>query len=78
MFGSDHSMFRKYQRTNIDVCLIKEYGIKESWTKMYTIKLPNESSNYVQIPLFYESNKSEMLLACVCGKIHDIQPKGWL
>ncbi|XP_070040543.1 F-box protein CPR1-like [Nicotiana tomentosiformis] len=78
VFGSDLFMFRKYQRTNIDVWLMKEYGIKESWTKMYTIKLPDESSNYVQISLFYESNKGEMLLAFVCGKIHDIQPKGWL
>ncbi|OIT31750.1 hypothetical protein A4A49_51223 [Nicotiana attenuata] len=61
VFVSDLSVFPKYERTNIDVWPMKEYGIKESWTKMYTIKLPVDSSNDVQIPLFYESNKGDML-----------------
>ncbi|KAK4341561.1 hypothetical protein RND71_040062 [Anisodus tanguticus] len=31
-----------YQKTRADVWVMKEYGVKDSWTKMYTIRCPND------------------------------------
>ncbi|XP_060214326.1 F-box/kelch-repeat protein At3g23880-like [Lycium barbarum] len=44
VLGSDLSVICNYQRNNqiiqADVWIMKEYGVKESWTKLYTIKNP--------------------------------------
>ncbi|KAK9697284.1 hypothetical protein RND81_08G027100 [Saponaria officinalis] len=41
---------------NLDLWIMKEYGVKESWTKLF--KVPNGSG----IPLFYHKDRYEFLL----------------
>ncbi|MCD9641141.1 hypothetical protein HAX54_027085 [Datura stramonium] len=58
MLRSDLSMFRCYERmTCVDVWVMKEYGIKESWEKIYTIKFPYCIGNWWS-PIFGMSNKA--------------------
>ncbi|KAG5586532.1 hypothetical protein H5410_046966 [Solanum commersonii] len=45
--------------------LSEEYGVKESWTKMYTIKCLNDLDRHFLYPLWYMSNKGETLLVYV-------------
>ncbi|KAG5602020.1 hypothetical protein H5410_033390 [Solanum commersonii] len=40
VYGSNLSMVCTDPRTHVDVWVMKEYGIKKSWTKMFTIKYP--------------------------------------
>ncbi|KAK4356867.1 hypothetical protein RND71_022477 [Anisodus tanguticus] len=39
---NDLSVLCNYHKTRADVWVMKEYGVKDSWTKMYTIKCPND------------------------------------
>ncbi|OIT38664.1 f-box protein cpr30 [Nicotiana attenuata] len=63
VLGSDLSVFRTYQSTWADVWIMKEYGVKESWAKIYTIKFDEDIPKHGRSPLFCKSNKGEILLA---------------
>ncbi|XP_060181111.1 F-box/kelch-repeat protein At3g23880-like [Lycium barbarum] len=63
--GSDLSVFCNYPRTHTDVWVMKQYGVKESWTKMYTIRYPSDLENLFSSgisPTLFMSNKGEILL----------------
>ncbi|KAK4341577.1 hypothetical protein RND71_040078 [Anisodus tanguticus] len=65
VLGSDLAIFCNYLRTHTDVWVMKEYGVKESWKKMYTIKYPSDLENFfsfVIYPTLCMSNKCEILL----------------
>ncbi|KAK9697291.1 hypothetical protein RND81_08G027800 [Saponaria officinalis] len=47
---------REINHHNLELWMMKEYGVKESWTKMF--KVPNESG----IPLFHHKDRHEFLL----------------
>ncbi|WMV47801.1 hypothetical protein MTR67_041186, partial [Solanum verrucosum] len=60
--GSDLSMSYYYMRSQTDVWVMREYGVKESWTKTYTVKYPdNVYAPFISRKLCM-SNKGEMLL----------------
>lgn len=61
VLGSDLSVLcHSDERTHSDVWVMKEYGVKASWPKLYTIRYP---ANYeLSLPLF-TYNKGEILLA---------------
>ncbi|XP_059309983.1 uncharacterized protein LOC132061134 [Lycium ferocissimum] len=42
----------------------KEYGVKECWTKMYTIKCPSDLETCFLSPSCYMSKKGEILVVC--------------
>ncbi|XP_060216537.1 F-box protein CPR1-like [Lycium barbarum] len=42
VLGSDLLVFYNYKGTYLDVWVMKEYGVKESWTKMFTIKYSDD------------------------------------
>ncbi|KAK9697287.1 hypothetical protein RND81_08G027400 [Saponaria officinalis] len=48
---------RGTNRQSLELWMMKEYGVKESWTKMF--KVPNGSG----IPLFYHKDRHEFLLS---------------
>ncbi|XP_049362280.1 F-box/kelch-repeat protein At3g23880-like [Solanum verrucosum] len=64
VLGSDLSNLCNNQSLQTDVWIMKEYEIKESWTKMYTINRPNDHpEGYGFSPLFCKmSNKGEILI----------------
>ncbi|XP_060181742.1 F-box/kelch-repeat protein At3g23880-like [Lycium barbarum] len=59
---NDLSVLCNYQKTRADVWVMKEYGVKDSWTKMYTIRCPNDPGKYMFSPPLCVSNKGEILL----------------
>ncbi|KAH0675408.1 hypothetical protein KY285_023209 [Solanum tuberosum] len=61
VLGSDLSVLcNNDERTHSDVWVMKEYGVKASWTKLYTIRYPE---NYELSPPLFTYNKGEILLA---------------
>ncbi|KAG5586727.1 hypothetical protein H5410_047161, partial [Solanum commersonii] len=48
--------------THVNIWVMEEYGVKESWTKMYTIKCLNDLDWHFLYPSCYMSNKGETLL----------------
>ncbi|XP_055813627.1 F-box/kelch-repeat protein At3g23880-like [Solanum dulcamara] len=62
VFESDLSVFCNYAWTHVDVWVMKEYGVKESWTKMFTIKSPEGSRGLIFYPAILMSNEGEILL----------------
>lgn len=56
VLGNDLSVLSSC-RKRIDVWVMKEYGVKESWTKLYTIKCPN----YMLSPPLCMSIEGEVL-----------------
>ncbi|XP_009763040.1 F-box protein CPR1-like [Nicotiana sylvestris] len=46
VLGSELSMLCNYDRTRDDVWVMKEYGVKESWKKLYTFSYPNVLKNW--------------------------------
>ncbi|XP_060180332.1 F-box protein CPR1-like [Lycium barbarum] len=81
VFESNLSMVCTDPRTHLDVCVVevwvmKEYDVKESWTKMFTIKYPpvpveDNFGHYRLSPSFCLSNTGEIWI-----NFHDIQSKG--
>ncbi|XP_060178710.1 F-box/kelch-repeat protein At3g23880-like isoform X2 [Lycium barbarum] len=61
VFGSDLAVLCNYGRTHVDVWVMTEYGVKESWTKMFTVKFPNDSMGIFYPPILM-SNEGEILL----------------
>ncbi|KAL2470281.1 F-box/kelch-repeat protein [Abeliophyllum distichum] len=63
VLGGSVCVICDYQKTRADVWVLKEYGIKESWTKVVTIPYINEPGRYMySIPLCILRN-GEVLLA---------------
>lgn len=62
VFESDLSVFCNYAWTHVDVWVMKEYGVKESWTKMFTVKSPEDSMGRIFYPIILMSNEGEILL----------------
>ncbi|OIT27853.1 PREDICTED: F-box/kelch-repeat protein At3g23880-like [Nicotiana attenuata] len=62
VLGSDLSMIWKYSVSHADVWVMREYGVKESWTKMYTVKYPSYVYSSFIDPTLCMSNKGEILL----------------
>lgn len=62
VLGSNLSVLCNYRRTHSDVWVMKEYGFKESWTKLYTIRFPDDPENYELSPPLCMSYKGEILL----------------
>ncbi|KAG5588015.1 hypothetical protein H5410_048449 [Solanum commersonii] len=62
VFESDLSVFCNHAWTHVDVWVMKEYGVKESWTKMFTIKSPEDSMGRIFYPIILMSNEGEILL----------------
>ncbi|WMV10349.1 hypothetical protein MTR67_003734 [Solanum verrucosum] len=56
--GSHLSVFCDYKTTHLGAWVMKEYGVKECWIKMFTIRYPNDPEWY---PTFFMSNKGEIL-----------------
>ncbi|WMV46913.1 hypothetical protein MTR67_040298 [Solanum verrucosum] len=55
--------------TCVNIWVKEEYGVKESWTKMYTIKCLNDLDRHFLYPSCYMSNKAETLLVYVAPGI---------
>ncbi|CAN4090921.1 unnamed protein product [Withania somnifera] len=56
------SVLCNYHKTRADVWVMKEYGVKDSWEKMYTIIYPDDPGKYMFSPPLCLSNKGEILL----------------
>ncbi|PHT57809.1 hypothetical protein CQW23_00172 [Capsicum baccatum] len=56
--GSNLCVYTDYKETQFCIWVMKEYGVKQSWIKKYTIMYPNDDKFFS--PLFV-SNKGEML-----------------
>ncbi|PHT39261.1 hypothetical protein CQW23_22834 [Capsicum baccatum] len=54
---SDLSVFCNYHRIHADELVWKENGVKESWTKMFTIHLRYDPIGYQGCPIFCLPNK---------------------
>lgn len=62
VLGNDLSMFCHHLRSHADVWVMKEYGVKESWTKMFIIKYPYDPVGYSLFgPPFCMSSEGEIL-----------------
>ncbi|MCD7456593.1 hypothetical protein HAX54_032312 [Datura stramonium] len=64
VLGNNLSVISKgdHLRAHIDVWVMKEYRVKESWIKMFTVKCPHSpASSLFKAPLLV-SNKDEILL----------------
>ncbi|KAM3249614.1 F-box/kelch-repeat protein like [Capsicum annuum] len=62
VLGNDLSMFCHHLRSHADVWVMKEYGVKESWTKMFIIKYPYDPMGYSLFgPPFSMSSEGEIL-----------------
>ncbi|KAM3326658.1 hypothetical protein P3S67_001784 [Capsicum chacoense] len=63
VLGSDHSVLCNNTWRHTDVWVMKEYGVKESWTKMLAIKKsPVGFRSHVRGPPILMSNEGEFLL----------------
>lgn len=64
MLSSDLSICCDYEGVHLDVWVMKEYGIKESWTLMLTIKYPGDEVEMCNLfyPLLFMSKKGEILV----------------
>lgn len=72
VFGSDFSIFCDNMVSQVDVWVMKVYGVKESWTKMLTIEYPGDPFvyyNYILFPPSFISNKGEILVCFVSSKV---------
>ncbi|XP_006360353.1 F-box/kelch-repeat protein At3g23880-like [Solanum tuberosum] len=56
------SVLCNYNKTRADVWVMKDYGVKDSWEKMYTISCPNDPGKYMFSPPLCMSKKGEILL----------------
>ncbi|KAH0725832.1 hypothetical protein KY290_001659 [Solanum tuberosum] len=67
--GSHLSVFCDYKTTHLGAWVMKEYGVKECWIKMFTIRYPNDPEWY---PSFFMSNKDiQMLLTVMTVDMHN-------
>lgn len=62
VLGSDLSVFCNYMKSHADVWVMREYGVKESWTKTYTIKYPDYMFSPFISRTLCMSNRGNVLL----------------
>ncbi|XP_055814316.1 F-box/kelch-repeat protein At3g23880-like [Solanum dulcamara] len=68
VLGTDLSMFCSRLCSHLDLWVMKEYGVKESWTKMFTIKYPDDLVGHSMVcPPFCMLIEGEIL--CRIGSI---------
>lgn len=60
--GTDLSIFCKYMRSHVDVWVMREYGVKESWTKKYIVTFSDHVISPFVSRKLCMSNKNEILL----------------
>ncbi|CAN4120765.1 unnamed protein product [Withania somnifera] len=62
MLQNDLCIFCHHLRSHADVWVMKEYGVKESWTKMFSIKYAGDPMGYSMFsPPFCMSSEGEFL-----------------
>ncbi|OIT20251.1 f-boxkelch-repeat protein, partial [Nicotiana attenuata] len=61
VLGSELTILCNYDRTRDDMWVMKEYGVKESWIKLYTFRYPNVLKDYMISPPLCMSNEGEIL-----------------
>lgn len=63
VLGGCLCILANYHRVRVDVWVMKEYGVKESWTKLFSVAQPKviRSFEYVR-PLAYSKSGNEVLL----------------
>ncbi|XP_059309992.1 F-box/kelch-repeat protein At3g23880-like [Lycium ferocissimum] len=72
VLGNNLSVLYMNYLIRINLWVTKEYGIKESWTKMYTIKCLSDLETCFHFPSCYMSKKGEILvLYGTYGMIHN-------
>ncbi|MCD7451388.1 hypothetical protein HAX54_011696 [Datura stramonium] len=62
VLGSDLSVFCECDGIHVDGWVMKEYGVKESWTKIFTVKYPDMAYSDLKYPMFFMSNKGEVVI----------------
>ncbi|OIT37269.1 f-box protein cpr30 [Nicotiana attenuata] len=70
VLGSDLAVLCNYEGSHSDVWVMKDYGVKASWTKMFTVSCPNDPGKYDCYPrcslsfspLFCQLYNGEILL----------------
>ncbi|KAM3356476.1 hypothetical protein P3S68_023190 [Capsicum galapagoense] len=62
VFEGDRSVFCNYEWTHVDIWAMKEYGVRESWTKMFTIKSLDCTFDHIYPPPILQSIEGEVLL----------------
>ncbi|KAL3521865.1 hypothetical protein ACH5RR_014699 [Cinchona calisaya] len=55
-------LIRPWKKNRTDIWIMKEYGVKESWTKLLSIAPPVVESYVTLCPLAYSKNGEEILL----------------
>ncbi|WMV47873.1 hypothetical protein MTR67_041258 [Solanum verrucosum] len=65
VLGGDLSASYIYASSHADVWVMKEYGVKESWTKIFTTKSPGYPMTHPLHPTILTSNEGELL--CMFG-----------
>ncbi|WMV48254.1 hypothetical protein MTR67_041639 [Solanum verrucosum] len=73
VLGSDLSVLCNCNMLLVDVWVMKEYGVKESWTKMFTIKYTLRSG-YLGQRCLHMSNEGEILVV-IKGEFMIYNPK---
>ncbi|XP_059309917.1 F-box/kelch-repeat protein At3g23880-like [Lycium ferocissimum] len=62
VMGSDLSMYCRSRRTRTDFWIMKEYGVKDSWTKVFTFNYPHDNpTGHLFSPPFIMSSKGDIL-----------------
>ncbi|XP_059280023.1 F-box protein CPR1-like isoform X2 [Lycium ferocissimum] len=64
VLGTDLSVCYNYLGIRADVWVMKEYGVKKSWIKMFTICHPFEPLAFQFYTFFCMSNKGKILFVC--------------
>ncbi|XP_060198590.1 F-box/kelch-repeat protein At3g23880-like isoform X1 [Lycium barbarum] len=64
VLGTDLSVCYNYLGIRADVWVMKEYGVKKSWIKMFTICHPFEPLAFEFYTFFCMSNKGKVLFVC--------------
>ncbi|XP_059309903.1 F-box/kelch-repeat protein At3g23880-like [Lycium ferocissimum] len=62
VMGSDLSMYCRHLRARTDFWIMKEYGVKNSWTKVFTFNYPHDNpAGHMFSPPFIMSSKGDIL-----------------
>ncbi|XP_075086133.1 F-box protein CPR1-like [Nicotiana tabacum] len=61
VLGSVLSVLCDSRKTDTDVWVMNEYGVKESWTKMFTINYPVDRVGNMLVPPFCMSSEGRIL-----------------
>nr|XP_016505835.1 PREDICTED: F-box/kelch-repeat protein At3g23880-like [Nicotiana tabacum] len=64
VLGSDLSLFCNNWSGRVDLWVMKDDGVKESWTRIVNIKRPDNYIVHLFFPFFCKSNEGEILFDC--------------